>query len=59
MPLIGDMFPTCMTVMASKQSPEQKSQNKPHLPIPPIQTSFLDTHHWHGQNTQIIMTNNF
>ena len=25
----------------------------------PIQTLFLETHHWHGQNTQIIITNNF
>ena len=24
-----------------------------------IQTFFLETHHWHGQNTQIIITNNF
>ena len=26
---------------------------------PSIQTFILETHHWHGQNIQIILTNNF
>ena len=26
---------------------------------PPSNFFFLETHHWHGQNTQIIITNNF
>ena len=38
----------------------QKKLDRVHPTHPPTPSKFfLETHHWHGQNTQIIITNNF
>ena len=42
----------------NKFQKSKKNLDRPHPTHPPCKLFFLETHHWHGQNTQIIITYN-
>ena len=58
--LSSSMLPCLLVVCKVKQIPKNSQINWIEHTRPthsPIQTFCLETHHWHGQNTQIITTN--